>query len=138
MNKLLFLIPLLLGAMNLSAQAVTIVPSDSSNMAALELPSDTNNVAPVDTNLVRDINNARAAVLLGKAEANTADDNGVTPLMRAAEKDDIRTVVILIHRGANINALDSSEKTALDHAHDNTTTKSYLMTKGAVSGKKAK
>lgn len=140
MNKL-FLIPLLLVAMNLSAQTniVSSLPSDSTYAAidsSAVLNITTLNQAAIDSAAVAQDVSAAKEILSGTVDINTTDDDGATVLMLAAKDNQIRTVVILISKGAKINATDNSGQTALDYAGDNTVIKMYLVKKGAVSGKK--
>ena len=49
---------------------------------------------------------------------NMTDDDGETPLMRAAERGNLRAVDALITAGANVNAQDEDGNTALMDAAD--------------------
>lgn len=49
---------------------------------------------------------------------NMADDDGETPLMRAAERGNLQAVDTLIKAGANVNAKDEDGNTALMDAAD--------------------
>lgn len=62
---------------------------------------------------------AVATLLLdAKADANKADDQGVTPLMKAADRGNVELAKLLLARGANKAAKDANGQTARDWANN--------------------
>ncbi|MBR1978491.1 MAG: ankyrin repeat domain-containing protein [Akkermansia sp.] len=57
-------------------------------------------------------------LIAGGHNVNMTDDDGETPLMRAAERGNLRAVDALIKAGANVNAKDEDGNTALMDAAD--------------------
>jgi ankyrin repeat protein/DNA polymerase III epsilon subunit-like protein len=70
------------------------------------------------THRIEKMTPSEVAVALDAEESiNQSDINGITPLMRAAERSlDLAVVQLLIDRGADINAKDICGMTALHHA----------------------
>lgn len=56
------------------------------------------------------------ALLDAGADPNAADGAGLTPLMRAAGRDDVDTVILLLDYGASVDEKSAAGKTALDYA----------------------
>ncbi len=57
-------------------------------------------------------------LIAGGHNVNMTDDDGETPLMRAAEHGNLRAVDVLLKAGAHVNAKDEDGNTALMDAAD--------------------
>ena len=60
----------------------------------------------------------RAHLIKQKANVNSADKNGNTPLHKAVENFNLKTAQLLIERGANVNAVDKNGSTPLHKAFE--------------------
>ncbi|MBX7224329.1 MAG: ankyrin repeat domain-containing protein [Blastocatellia bacterium] len=69
-----------------------------------------------------------------KALVNAKDENGKTPLMLAAEKNDVETVRLLLQNGADKGAADKDDNTALDLAFTAKSKESANVLMGMDSG----
>ena len=61
-------------------------------------------------------NAAEAILNISKKYLNKGNDEGETPLHKAIDKNDIKTIKLLIKRGANVNIQDKSKRTPLHRA----------------------